>query len=497
MQPTHLLASLKFPFRAAALGVCLMVMAVAASAQSIGVESPGGQALKIGLIETTSKTLLKQGQIDFPVGINLDVPSEVEKLDLDKALDDANTSDNDLLIIVNVALAKASRRVLDLKSIPSSYFWGYLMANNTRQAVAPAIAEDENFDGGEQPQDSGATMAFSGADSQITQPIFLSYKISKATIIARKLMTVHYYIVDRRKNTVFKSTFDVSEQERFTVGYNISKRDPKRGFYENEFDIEKDVDDFEKASSNVKLSQLIDNYRAQSAKARPYKGLAELRQEILADNNKAIAKAQANTFDARPLNDPRFDSVVAVYRGNGAMGSGFFVKSDVVMTNWHVVGNSKFVEMKMYDGRETFGTVLGKDVRLDVALVKVQNRGKPVRFYTSNSIDVGATTEAIGHPKRLEFSITRGIVSAVRNHASINLPRGAGDKVLYIQTDAAINNGNSGGPLFVGDEVIGMNTWGYNKYLAEGLNFSVHYSELIKFMNEHLPGYNVNLGEAN
>ena len=143
----------------------------------------------------------------------------------------------------------------------------------------------------------------------------------------------------------------------------------------------------------------------------------------------------------------------------------------------------------MYNGQETCGKVLGKDVRLDLALVKVQTRGKPVLFYTKNRIDLGATTEAIGHPKGLEFSITRGIISAIRNYASINLPKGSGDKVLYIQTDTPINPGNSGGPLFLGDNVIGVNTWGKSKMISEGLGFSVHYSEVLNFLKEHLPGF--------
>lgn len=444
----------------------------------------------IGFIETTSMTLLKDGQIDFPVGVDVDIDASVEKLDLDEALDEGASTDKDLLIIVNVALAKASRRVTDLSGIGSTYFWGYLMSDNTKREVGPSGMAN-GIDTAEA-QSSPYTIG----TAAVSQPIFLSYEFSKATMKVRKVMTVHYYVIDTKRKTVFKSTFDVSEEERFNVGYDISNRDPKRKRLEKQFDTEKDVDDFEKASSTVRLSQVIRSYQEQRQATKPYVGLAELRRDILKDKNRAIVTAKANTFDTRPLNDPRFDSVVAVYRSRG-MGSGFFVKPDVVMTNWHVVKDQKYVEMKMYDGRETFGRVLGKDVRLDIALVKVQDRGKPVKFYTKKTLDLGRTTEAIGHPKRLEFSITRGIVSAIRNHASINLPRGAGDKVLYVQTDAPINSGNSGGPLFVDNEVVGMNTWGIRKYLAEGLNFSVHYSELLKFMNEHLPGFHVNLGEAN
>ena len=67
----------------------------------------------------------------------------------------------------------------------------------------------------------------------------------------------------------------------------------------------------------------------------------------------------------------------------------------------------------------------------------------------------------------------------------------AGDEVLYVQSDVAINRGNSGGPMFLGDKVIGINTWGLSKQVSEGLNFAVHYSEALAFMKEHLPGFQV------
>jgi serine protease Do len=145
-----------------------------------------------------------------------------------------------------------------------------------------------------------------------------------------------------------------------------------------------------------------------------------------------------------------------VHNPQGGYGSGFFVRPDMVLTNYHVIENAKYVEMKLYDGQETFGKVVKTDVRLDIALIKVQQRGKPLRLSNSRNIDLGSAVDAIGHPKGLEFSVSRGVVSGLRKLRSLYSP--GGKKILFIQTDASINPGNSGGPLFLGDEVIGMNT---------------------------------------
>ncbi len=239
----------------------------------------------------------------------------------------------------------------------------------------------------------------------------------------------------------------------------------------------------------VALSQIIEDYLRHQADATPFTDELALRRQILADTNVALARAESDRFTYAEASDPRLDSVVAVYRGDGGMGSGFYVTSDVVLTNWHVVKDFRFVEMKRFDEIETFGRVMAKDVRLDLALVEVQDRGKPVRFYGKNRIDLGATVEALGHPHRRLFSVTRGVVSTVREEYSINLPERSGKKVLYIQTDASINPGNSGGPLFLGDEVVGVNTWGISADVSQGLSFSVHYSEVLGFLRRNLPGF--------
>jgi len=472
-----------------AFAIALLILAGASQARAETGRSTWlphfGEQPVLALVEATSRTLLHSGEIDFALSIDVDIDAETPIFTLDDILVN-NAKAPRYAIVFEVAQATASRRVMGLKPVRSTVFLGYANRPYTIDDADPIAGMDFT----NRLSSPGNPLAgLNDAQQAVGPPLIFDYAFDKADIQARRTMTVHAYLVDRQEQTYVPTTFDVSETRRFEVAYRISHYDPKRKQLAENYDREDDVDDFERVAMAVKLSKLLKAFDQHAPEQKHYASATELRHILLTGRNETLTKLNANAFDARPLNDPRFDSVVAIYTGKGAMGSGFFVTPDVVLTNWHVVDEHRFVEMKMYDGRETFGTVLGKDARLDVALVKVQDRGRPVAFYTGRRIDVGQDVEAIGHPHRLEFSITRGVISAVRKHHSINLPRGAGDDVLYIQTDAPINPGNSGGPLFLDNRVIGMNTWGASKDIAEGLNFSIHYGELMNFMNEHLPGY--------
>lgn len=474
---------------------------------------------QIGFIEVTSKTLLNEGQIEFPAEIEPDFPIDPVKADLDTALTD--TDGPDFLIVFDVALAKATRRVVEKKAVPSKVQTGtrdrpnpaYQIAqnevNNARLAVQQASMSKMSVDSqfcqgwgclgkaigqiaagaqvGE--AEKGLQEAMSKLNNtpiNLTEPVYAKYKYDVASVKASKFMTAHYYVIDKVESSYFKSSFDIEEKKEFEVAYRVQEDDPDKTSILSKNSTEENVLEWEEAASSIKLSQLIAHYADNTGQSKKIGSLVDLRREMLRDKNRALAKYRSERFDARPLNDPRFDHVVVVHTGDGALGSGFFVKPDIVLTNWHVVGERKFVEMKMYDGQETFGKVLAKDARLDLALVKVQSRGKAVEFYTDQKIDLGRTVDAIGHPKGLEFSITRGVVSSLRK-----ISRTGGKKVLFIQTDAPINKGNSGGPLFLGDKVVGVNTLGGVKSATEGLNFSVHYSEVLNFIRTYIPNFQV------
>jgi len=149
-----------------------------------------------------------------------------------------------------------------------------------------------------------------------------------------------------------------------------------------------------------------------------------------------------------------------------------------VLTNQHVVEGSQFAEVRLRDGKETFGKVVRFDVNADLALIETAQAGKPVEFAV-NPLKAGETVDLIGHPRGMEFTLTRGVVSAVRP-ISNPVVRG-GNQVLMIQTDAAMNTGNSGGPMFLGNKVVGVNTQKLRD--GAGLGFAVHVSEVIRFMS--------------
>jgi serine protease Do len=139
-----------------------------------------------------------------------------------------------------------------------------------------------------------------------------------------------------------------------------------------------------------------------------------------------------------------------------SLGSGFVIDpSGIVVTNNHVIEGAEEIEAKFHDGSTLKATILGKDTKTDLAVLKVEPP-KPlpyVSFGNSDVLRVGDWVMAIGNPFGLGGSLTLGIVSA-RNR-DIN----SGPYDDFIQTDAAINRGNSGGPLFNMDgEVVGINT---------------------------------------
>ncbi len=138
-----------------------------------------------------------------------------------------------------------------------------------------------------------------------------------------------------------------------------------------------------------------------------------------------------------------------------SMGSGFIINSNgYIVTNNHVVDGATQLQVKLSDGREFTGKVVGRDPKTDVALLKIETTGLAViPLGDSSALQVGEPVMAIGNPFGLEQTVTTGIVSATGRAI------GAGPYDDFIQTDASINPGNSGGPLInARGQAVGINT---------------------------------------
>jgi len=162
-------------------------------------------------------------------------------------------------------------------------------------------------------------------------------------------------------------------------------------------------------------------------------------------------------------------------------GSGFFINSSgLLITNAHVVYNSRIIKVRMNDGREFVGRLVAADESLDLAAIQVECENSPfIKMGISEDIMLGEWVIAIGSPFSLQNTVTAGIVSnTCRSAKEIGL--NTRSDIGYIQTDASINSGNSGGPLLNLDgEVIGVNAL---KLLQNGISFAIPIDLVKKFL---------------
>ena len=169
-------------------------------------------------------------------------------------------------------------------------------------------------------------------------------------------------------------------------------------------------------------------------------------------------------------------------RQTSALGSGFIIGEEgIVITNNHVIQGAQDIFVRVNGDRDYKAEVIGADAGMDIAVLKIESEEKfqPVKFGNSDKSRIGDWVIAIGNPFGLGGTVTAGIISA-RNR-SIGLSRYED----YIQTDASINQGNSGGPLFnMNGDVIGINTAILGQSGSIGIGFAIPSNSAQKVINQ-------------
>ena len=168
-----------------------------------------------------------------------------------------------------------------------------------------------------------------------------------------------------------------------------------------------------------------------------------------------------------------YESVFVVYSGN-SLGSGFAIGENCILTNAHVIENPNKIVIKTYSGKEYTANLLGVNSAQDIAVLGVA--GVEFEYLTvasSTAMKTGDDIYAIGAPKSMAYTLTKGVVSAKNREIGGN---------EYIQIDAAINEGNSGGPLLNDSgQVVGINTLKMTD--SEGIGLAIPMEVVKKYLN--------------
>ena len=318
----------------------------------------------------------------------------------------------------------------------------------------------------------------------LLEDIYKPYNYKLNLIEATKSAYYDFYLI--KENESYFSKVKIEDKKTFKIPSELSKQDKDQNVY-TRYNTLEDVKFWEDSPmKEIKYTDLFNEFKKNQKPIQLKKIYASLNIEETGFLAKLFAPkkvTQDNNFKRVQDNnvDKRFFNVVIVKTFDG-MGSGFYIKPNQIITNFHVIDGAKNITITDYFGKQSSAKIIKIDARRDLALLETNLKGTPVKFFRSK-INSGMKVDAIGHPKGLDYSLTSGVISSVRMYASTyNVTRNANTK--FIQTDVAINKGNSGGPLFHNQWVVGVNTQGLRKSETEGLNFSVHLDELLDFINQ-------------
>ncbi len=200
------------------------------------------------------------------------------------------------------------------------------------------------------------------------------------------------------------------------------------------------------------------------------------------DEKITLLKASAGE-DFSGIIEDAIKSVVTI-RTDISQGTGFIVNSEgYVVTNYHVMENVRSAGIYTYDGEMHQVNLIGYNSNFDIALLQIPGDYDSLKLADSDDIQIGESVIAIGNPLGLQFSVTKGIVSNIHQTGPAKIE-------AYIQTDAALNPGNSGGPLINKQgKVIGINNFKIKE--TEGMGFALE-SNYIKDIVNTISQQNLN-----
>lgn len=321
----------------------------------------------------------------------------------------------------------------------------------------------------------------------LIQDIISKYEVEKLEIEASKSLLLEVAFLDIGREKIYTVNYPLELNKKFEViNSPVAETDTNKRRLLNGTSEENEVDNWmnEKISMQQKIAGLLNEVLASDNVSNKNKNILLSYLSDL-DYKKSREDKDANDYKNKIVNNPSEYSIedsIVIVDTLGGMGTGFYITKEYVITNQHVVEESGFVTLRDFYDNSFTGKVIATDVATDLALISVTDYQIPLELDNQCSVRRRENVFTVGHPKGFEYSTTRGIVSAIRD-----MPQpfytAVGNK-KYIQIDAAISSGNSGGPLFNSlEKVIGVNTWGRTD--GQSLNFAIHCSEVKDFLSDN------------
>lgn len=308
-----------------------------------------------------------------------------------------------------------------------------------------------------------------------------SYEVSEVTVSLQQTDLAVIDSTSTKEGAVFFA-FPAKRTKTFSIARGLHPKDERHA--SSDFNTEADITKFMNSPQDVDTQELYQRFSTETPTS------SRTIMALLSKNpvdDRSPKQSPDDTVQSEAGAPTRYDrvmsrSIVVVHARDG-LGTGFYVRGKIVLTNQHVTAGQSLVQIENRDGEKITGMVLAEDEALDLAIIALSKTGEPLRL-SKRTPKLGDEAIAFGHPRGNKFSLTKGIVSAVRKIAPV---AGSSVAYTYIQTDVPINPGNSGGPLMVGDQVIGVNTFKAVGNNTEGLGFALSSDVVEEWLRRNAP----------
>jgi S1-C subfamily serine protease len=489
--------------KVAALGTPSLpnLLGAVAAARGLGLQQGLGEVYAIRATNATQPDhFAKPG--DFPV----------ELLDLGRsALAPAPAAGpgGDLEILVRLKTTAADRKITDKQELASRFRTGSRMVpnpgynaamvnyNNAQQhynevvnwannqqvpqgqgvwgaiAAAAQVALIQGTVAGARSDLDTASQTFARTPNQVSEDLFQNYTFNVNTVSVSKVIEAEVFVVNHLTGATEMQAVTLNRQASFRIAYNVHAEDPGRARHLEQCTTEAAIAEHEARAETLALEELLKGLDPKEARTLP---AAEARIQAFrpAETKGRAGKASLATADAR------LASVVLVEAPGQGVGSAFYVTATTLLTHARLAEKAKFVEIRNSRGKTALAKVVKIDKDLDLALLKTTLEGLPLAF-ADDDIAPGTAVATLGHPAGLAFTLGHGTVGALRFMSNPQLP--GSRKRLVVQTDAPLSPGGAGGPLLLGDRVLGLCTPSLVGKEAQGLGFALHASELKRFLD--------------